>query len=680
MISGIGISDIGYALNSLAYLVLLLLLLTVRKSGVAKHMLVLASAVTLVWSLSMIATLFGPISLSRLLNMDAVKQLVWLLFLASCLQDNFTSFWQIIRRPTTFFILLPGLITLLLPNLFYIDPSWRYLLLIVLALEVLILLEVMYRQANKDQWAYKPLVLYLGAIHLFEFVTYANATMVNQVELGYVAARGFIYFLLIPFLVVAIRRISHWGVDIFISRDVVLHSSLLLVAGAYLFVMALAGYAINYVGGSWGATVQIILVVMSLALLASVFLSNSFRTKIKVFITKHFFANQYDYRVEWVKLTKALSTNVNEPDKVYERALLGMLKAINYDSGILYKKTNDEFEPMASVRPLQENEHNHALLITMAHHCETNPWFIDTSEYQVKPFNYQGLQLDRDILREWGYQLFLPLYNNEKIWGVAVLAARDAEKVSLNWELRDYLTAVTEQVGTYIYHHEAAKDVAENAQFAAFNRMSAFVLHDLKNVMAQVDLILANAEQHKHNPEFIEDTFDTLVHTKSRMDRMLKQLTEKKTVISGEQAMVKLSTIVQQVVEQRCQGLLPLPTVHVSEELSVNVDNEKVANVFYHLISNAQQATENDGQVNITLTKSISGKRQFVHIEDTGCGMDADFIENRLFKPFDTTKGNAGMGIGAYDAKDYMSSIGGSLKVRSEVGKGSCFTLAFPIN
>lgn len=60
--------------------------------------------------------------------------------------------------------------------------------------------------------------------------------------------------------------------------------------------------------------------------------------------------------------------------------------------------------------------------------------------------------------------------------------------------------------------------------------------------------------------------------------------------------------------------------------------------------------------------------------------MDQDFIDTRLFKPFDTTKGNAGMGIGAYDAKTYIESIGGKISVQSEPGKGSCFTLAFTLN
>lgn len=679
------ISDVGYGLNSLAHLALLLLLLTVRKPGVAKHLLVLATAATFIWSTSLITSFFGPISLRWLLGVDVIKQLAWLLFLSACIQTNFSNIAAVLKRPITLIIIAPAFVALLSPYLLAVSPAWSFLVLIVLSLEVLVLLEVVYRQAGKEQWAFKPLIIYLGATNLFEFVTYANATMVNQVEIGYIAARGYIYFLLMPLLVISIRRIHHWGIDIFISRDVVLHSSLLLVAGGYLFVMAVVGYAINYMGGNWGATVQIILVMMSFALLATVFLSNAFRTKIKVFITKHFFANQFDYRVEWVKLTQWLTRAGDTSSDVFHAGLTGMLNAIQYESGKLFKVTSSGYECVAEVTPISgvSNKSNSSatcsILETLALYSDKNGWIIDTDAYLIKPFDYEGLALDRDALKNWGYQLFVPFLKDGGLWGFAVLSSGDKEKLSLNWEVKDYLTAVSEQVGTYMQHHEAAQVVTENAQFAAFNRMSAFVLHDLKNVLAQVDLILANAQQHKHNPEFIDDTFETLEHTKSRMEKMLKQLTDKKAVEEGINAELLLSDIAKDVVSKRCSGLNPLPKVHVLKELPVVVDREKVANVFYHLISNAQQATDDNGEVDVVVTVNADSNTQLIMIEDTGVGMDKAFIETRLFKPFDTTKGNAGMGIGAYDAKTYIESIGGKLTVQSEPGRGSCFTLFFPI-
>ncbi len=674
------IADIGYGLSFLAYMMVMLLLLTVRKSGLAKHLLVLGTMVTMLWSLGFVSVIAGPLDLNYLFTADAIKKFVWLLFIASCLRNDFENIWQVLTRPATFFILLPPAVTLLVPTFMPVADSWYFFMLTVISLEILILLEVMYRQAGSNQWTYKPLVLYLGTAHLFEFVMYTNATMVNQVEIGYIAARGYIYLLLTPLLVIAMRRIKHWGIDIFISRDVVLHSSLLLVAGIYLFCMALIGYAINYFGGSWGATVQIVLIVMSLMLLATLILSNSFRTKIKVFITKHFFANQFDYRVEWVKLTQALSSETSSLSEVYSNALNGFLGAINYDEGVLVKVFTVDVEELAYCNADKLNAAEMKLIRQLTQYCNKTSWLIDFDEFQYKPFNYIDLQLDREALKECRFQLALPIFKADEVWGFALLSAGEGEEVTLNWEVRDYLTAVTDQVATYILHNEAAMTVAENAQFAAFSRMSAFVLHDLKNVLAQIDLILCNAEQHKNNPEFIEDTFETLHYTKARMDKMLRQLTEKKVDKVGKDSAETLSSIISSVINNKCQQTLPLPSIEITEEAAVVVDPEKFANVVYHIISNAQQATLDNGTVKVRLELDREKNRQLVKIEDTGCGMDKTFIEQRLFKPFDTTKGNAGMGIGAYDAKNYMESIGGKLFVTSEVGEGTCFTLAFPLD
>jgi signal transduction histidine kinase len=164
------------------------------------------------------------------------------------------------------------------------------------------------------------------------------------------------------------------------------------------------------------------------------------------------------------------------------------------------------------------------------------------------------------------------------------------------------------------------------------------------------------------------------------MEKMLKQLTDKKAMDEGVNSEFLLSEIANEVVSHRCSGLSPIPSVHVAAEQSVIVDREKVANVLYHLISNAQQATPDDGVVDVIVSLDNDNNAQLVMIEDSGTGMDKQFIEERLFKPFDTTKGNAGMGIGAYDAKTYIESIGGKLTVLSEPGRGSCFTLYFPLS
>lgn len=672
------IAVLGYGISAVGYALLVLLLLTVRKSGLAKYLLILATAATCLWSLApFIST---PLSVEKLLFFDSLKQIFWLLFVASCLKNSFTNITQVLKLKETWLILTLPLVALVLPLFMSVDLIWQYLLQIIIALQVLVLLEVIYRQAGEDRWALKPFVLYLGATNLFEFVTYANALMIEQLDMTYIAARGFIYAALIPFLVLAIRRVKHWGVEIYISREVVLHSSLLLVAGGYLFVMALLGYAIKYFGGRWDSTVQIVLIFLSLALLITLFLSNSFRTKIKVFITKHFFANQFDYRIEWLKLTRSLEGKEGASSNVYLSALHGLLQAIDYQSGFLLKYKDGHIQHLAELEFATLTDEEMELMLAFSHYFEQKNWIIDIGELRTKPFVYEGLKVNHALLNQASFQLVVPIYKGEKYWGLAGLRGSNNTGKRLNWELRDYLSVVSAQVSNFLFHHEAAEELAENAQFAAFTRMSAFVLHDLKNVLAQIDLILCNAEQHKDNPEFIDDTFETLGHTKARMEKMLHQLSDKSAMQQDSQRLCTLSDCIQKVVDGRCSGYDPKPSVHIISETDVVLEQDKFSNVLYHLISNAQQATADDGKVDITLEKSENGQYMLINIADTGLGMSQSFIKERLFKPFDTTKGNAGMGIGAHDAKAFMEKIGGHLQVKSQQDVGSTFTLWVPTN
>jgi putative PEP-CTERM system histidine kinase len=671
------IASVGYAISAMGYALLLLLLLTVRKSGLAKYLLILATAATCLWSIALFV--FFPLSVEKLLLFDNIKNLLWLLFLASCLKDNFTNIIEVLSRKETWLILVMPFIAIATPLLGIVPKSWQFLLQIVIALQVLVLLEIIYRQAGDNKWALKPLILYMAIISVFDFVTFANALMVEQIHVNYIAARGFIYSALIPFLVLAIRRVKNWGVEIYISRDIVIHSTLLMVAGGYLFIMAMLGYLVRYLGGQWGGTIQVVLIALSLALLVTLFLSLSFRTKIKVFITKHFFTNQFDYRHEWLKLTHSLNAKEFK-ENVYTTALRGITQAINYQTGCLIQDQNGELKVLADIEKPDLNEDEKIVLLAFSEHFKSKKWIIDIEELRTRPFVYEGLKINHSLLNAVYFQLVIPIYNDDVFWGMVVMKGSDNTSKNLNWELRDYLTAVNAQVSNFLFHHQAAQELAENAQFAAFARMSAFIVHDLKNVMAQIDLILSNSGRHKDNPEFIEDTFETLKHTKARMDKMLLQLTEKNTIQDGADSLVSLSKSIKQVVEQRCASYLPLANVIINSEIPVVLDKEKLCNVIYHLVSNAQQATADDGNVDIILELSEDNKHMLINIVDTGCGMSEGFIGNRLFKPFDTTKGNAGMGIGAFDAKAYLDNIGGQLLVQSELDKGTIFTLRIPTN
>lgn len=671
--------NIGYGLTAAAYTLLLLMLFAVRNAGMAKNLLTLATLTIVLWALTHLGYLNLKLGQENLVIYDGVRQWVWMLFIAACLRNHFDSFLTFITRPITLFMMLLPTLTLLTAIFDVLPSTWQFSLHTVLALQALVLLEVVYRQADEQKWAFKPLVLYLGALSLFDFVTYANATMVDQLSWNFFAARGYIYVALMPFLVLAIRRIQHWGIDIFVSREVVLHSTLLMVAGVYLMVMALFGYIVKYLGGNWGLPVQLALFVVSLVLLMSLFMSHQFRNTIKVFITKHFYANQYDYRVEWVKLTKRLGQSGQSLSDVYQSALDAYLAGVGYAQGCLIKIHNDKPTIVALTEGEREvNEHHFLVsLPPLIEFCKNKHWVIDFDELKVKPDLYDALQNRTEFMRGFEYQLAIPMYQHEQLWGMVFMRALEPDAKALNWELRDYLSALTDQIANFIFHAESSKALAENAQFAAFNRMSAFVVHDLKNVLAQINLILSNAEQHKDNPEFIDDTFETLTYTQERMDKMLKQLTNKKIETKQRTASTDIVALIASLIDTKCRAQSPVPSFTATQAIEIKIDAEKFSNVMYHLISNAQQATDDHGNVEVSV--QVEEQQVLIRIVDDGIGMSADFIKYRLFTPFDTTKGNAGMGIGAYDAKQFVEESGGTIEVRSEEGKGTQFIVRLPI-
>jgi len=162
------------------------------------------------------------------------------------------------------------------------------------------------------------------------------------------------------------------------------------------------------------------------------------------------------------------------------------------------------------------------------------------------------------------------------------------------------------------------------------------------------------------------------------MDNMLKQLMQKSVDASVKVDSVNLTQLIQDVIDKKCNAIKPAPHFSKKADVELDLNADKLSNVLYNLISNAQQACDQNGLVDI----KVSEQDDLVYIDiiDNGSGMTSEFITNELFTPFVTTKGNAGMGVGAYDAKTYLESIGGSLIVQSEVGKGSWFRLALPNN
>jgi putative PEP-CTERM system histidine kinase len=267
-----------------------------------------------------------------------------------------------------------------------------------------------------------------------------------------------------------------------------------------------------------------------------------------------------------------------------------------------------------------------------------------------------------------------PMLHLNELAGFFVLYEPPAP-FELTYEDRDLLKTVGRHVAIQLAQHEADRRLAESRQFETYNRLTAFMMHDLKNAIAQLQLIVANAAQHKSNPEFIDDSIATIDNTVQRMTRLIEQI--RGTGDAEKLETVSLEHVVRSAV-QRCSQREPIPSFdNAAGDVCVQAHPERLIAVLEHILRNAQEAAVEGSTVAVMTSRA--GSDVIISVEDTGRGMDPEFIRERLFRPFDSTKGSKGMGIGAYQAREYVQMIGGRVEVQSSPGVGTRFSIILPI-
>ena len=305
---------------------------------------------------------------------------------------------------------------------------------------------------------------------------------------------------------------------------------------------------------------------------------------------------------------------------------------------------------------------------------EKRQWVVDLDDYKRSAEIYEGLELPTWLSGSSQAWLIVPLSMQDEVVGFAVLA-RSRGRVTVNWEISDLLKTAGCQAATYVAQAHAAEALARSKQFESFNKMSAFVVHDLKNLVAQLSLLLRNAQRHKHNPQFQEDMLGTIESSVNKMNRILMQLRSGGLPVERP-VPVRLGDVVTRAVASK-SAYRPSPRLDLAaEDLWVTASAERLERVVGHLVQNAVEATPDDGRVDVRVSRQ--GDDATIEVRDTGKGMSEEFMRETLFKPFESTK-RTGMGIGTFESREYIRELGGRMEVSSRPGKGSSFVIVLPV-
>ena len=308
---------------------------------------------------------------------------------------------------------------------------------------------------------------------------------------------------------------------------------------------------------------------------------------------------------------------------------------------------------------------------SLARFLSRTNWVVSLPERAANPAQYPDLDPPAWLAALSSPWLVIPLSSGAGLLGFVVLGTPRAP-IEVNWEVRDLLKTASRQAASYLGQIHATEALLEARKFDAFNRMSAFVVHDLKNLVAQLSLMLENAERHRDNPEFQRDMLTTVEHVVGRMNGLMLQLRTGTTPVDKPRQ-IDLEPLVRRVCAAKSSPTAPI-RLDLSAVQAIGHE-DRLEHVIGHLVQNALDATAAGGDVAVRIARQE--RYASVEVSDTGTGMNAEFVRERLFKPFETTK-SAGMGIGVYESAQYVKSLGGEIQVDSTPTVGTKVLVLLP--
>lgn len=646
--------------------------------------LALAAAVTVAWAgaMAMAVTTLSP-GAGWLSALETCRSGAWLAFLALLPSSGVADATarepvERARRAALFGTALLCGVALAIDAL---APETRYApaARVLIAIWGLLLIEQVWRNAAPSQrWSAKFLCVAMLAVFGYDLAMYSDALLYGQMDTHWWSARGFANALVVPLVAISASRSKHWRGGLAVSRDVVFHSATLMGAGLYLLAVATIGWWARERGGGWGAVAQAVLLFASLIGLLLVGFSGKVRASLRVTLAKNFFRYRYDYRHEWLRFTDRLSQgSAADAGELQQRVIEAIAAPVESHGGALWLLDDDGHGYDRVVEwNLRGSGYSVPVDAPLPAFMQARQWVVSVPEWRDEPERYGGL-----VLPDWCTSgdrvwLIVPLVLHERLLGFVALAPSQAS-IALDWEVTDLLKTLGRQAASYLGQQQAVSALVQARQFDSFNRMSAFVVHDLKNLVAQLSLMMANAERHKHNPEFQADMLSTVDNVLERMRGLLLQLRAGTRPIEAPVPLPAAQVLRAVVTAKR--GLKPEPQLVIDDdaaELLIVAHRDRLERVVGHLLQNAAEATPPDGRIAVQLSRAEDGGAR-IEVRDTGRGMSEGFVRQRLFRPFESTKPH-GMGIGAFESREYVRELGGTLLVESREGAGTVFRIALP--
>ena len=553
------------------------------------------------------------------------------------------------------------------------------ILLVALVLILMNLEQTFRSTVGTARWQIKFVVLGLAVIFGTQLYARTQGILYSSHDIGVSGLESAALLIGCLFLVVAYARTGLAEIDVYPSLAVLRSSLTILIVGGYLFVVGVLAQLVRYFGGAEIFQFQALVVVLGMAGLAVLLLSDRARQKIHVFAVRHFRRAQHDSVRIWTLFSRQLA-------RVKDRASLCAMSA---------KLISETFDVLSVTIWLLDEEEEGQLAVEASTARVARDGSSPRTDIATRavtaglrtrssPFDLEDVheawaeelrQLNSTTFPNGGNRLVVPLRAGEHSVGAVVLADRVNGAVYTVEEL-ELLKCIGDQITSVLMTVRLASEVARARELDAFRTMSAFFVHDLKNATTSLNLMLKNLPVHFDDPAFRQDALRGIGNTVRRIDEMIAGLSALRRRPDSTPVEGDLNQVVSEALDQ-ANGMA---NVELTRELHplprILVDREQIQGVVTNLLLNARDAVGAGGRIHVRTEHREA--RVVLSVADNGCGMSQAFVRDSLFRPFQSTK-KKGLGIGLFQARAIVRAHGGSMHVESEPGKGTTFLVSLPV-
>lgn len=537
------------------------------------------------------------------------------------------------------------------------------------------------------RWRIKFVIIGLGLIFAARVYTSSQALLYSATGQGLADFNAGALLLGCLLITISFFRSSLSGVEVYPSLAVLEKSVTVLLAGAYLLVIGVLAKMIVFLGGDTSFPIKALFVLVALIGLGLLLASDRARFIVRRFVSRHFHRPFYDYRALWRSFSERTSSIVDEVAYARELAHLISDAVQTLSVSVWLEQPGGGHMTLAASTSLLPGEMGEVrrdrdiapyqaavkvggdeLKQYLAKHPE--PFALEDSR---ETWAEELKKRNPDIFGKGGKRICVPLLGKGQPLGMLIIGDR-VNGIPFSVEDFELFKSLGSQAASGLLNLQLTRQLIQAREMEAFQTMSAFFVHDLKNTASTLSLMLQNLPAHFDDPTFREDALRAISKSVERINDLISRMTLLRQRLELKPVESDLNEVVTEAFDSLkgagnlVRSLSPMP--------KLRIDPAQIQKVVVNLLLNARDAAGERGEIRVE-TAQQDGWATF-SVSDSGVGMSPEFVARSLFRPFQTTK-KKGVGIGLFHSKMIVDAHHGRIEVKSEQGKGTTFRVLLPL-